>query len=277
MALIALIVVAEVMFFTYGAANFSLGQVSVTTIVGVLALFISSSIFHELGHATACSHCGTTPRGIGFGLYINFPVFYSDVSDIWKLSRKDRTLVNLGGVYFQSLFLLPLLVIFFITGSNILKYFIFTININFIFTLNPFFKFDGYWIMTDLLGVPNLRARSKEVFKYYWGVVRRKQAGQKPFLLTLKKSTKIFFICYSVIVNLFFLYYFCYIIPRFLTHFISNFPEMAKRLVNMIAVGNMPSMGLIMGVFGQLLMLALMLFMIYKMASRLIKKLAIRK
>jgi putative peptide zinc metalloprotease protein len=277
MALIALIVVAEVAFFTVETTVFSVGHVDVMTIVGILALLICSSIVHEFGHATACSYCETTPRGIGFGLYINFPVFYTDVSDIWKLSRRNRMLVNLGGVYFQSLFLLPLFAIFFITGNNILKYFIFTINLNFIFTLNPFFKFDGYWIMTDLLGVPNLRARSKEVFKYYWGVIRGSVADQRPFILTLKKSTKIFFICYSVIVNLFFLYYFCYILPKFVGYFIKNFPDMVKQFVNMIAMGNMPTMGLLMGVFGQILMLALMLFMIYKMIVPLIKKLAIHK
>ena len=40
--------------------------------------------------------------------------------------------------------------------------------ISFIYDLNPFFKFDGYWITSDILGVPNLREKTKEIFTYYF-------------------------------------------------------------------------------------------------------------
>ena len=78
--------------------------------------------------------------------------------------REQRLVVNTAGVYFQLLFLSPIIIIYLFTGNDILKYFIYTVNVNFLITLNPFFKFDGYWIVSDLLGVPNLRARTREFY-----------------------------------------------------------------------------------------------------------------
>ena len=119
---------------------------------------LASSFFHELGHASACKYFGVRHGGVGFGLYLTFPVLYTDVTEIWKLNRRQRCVVNLAGVYFQSYGLILLLVAFFVTGDDILRYLILIMNLGFLMTLNPFFKFDGYWIASDLLGVPNVAA-----------------------------------------------------------------------------------------------------------------------
>ena len=67
-------------------------------VVGLLVFMVVSSLFHELGHASACKHFGIRHGGIGFGLYLNFPVLYTDVTEVWRLRRADRCIVNLGGV-----------------------------------------------------------------------------------------------------------------------------------------------------------------------------------
>lgn len=54
-----------------------------------------------------------------------------------------------------------------LTDSDVLRYMIIIMNFGFVMTLNPFFKFDGYWMASDILGVPNLRQRSKEIIRYY--------------------------------------------------------------------------------------------------------------
>ena len=59
-------------------------------VVGLLAFTLLSSFFHELGHASACKFFGIQHGGIGFGLYLNFPVLYTDVTEVWKLNRKQR-------------------------------------------------------------------------------------------------------------------------------------------------------------------------------------------
>lgn len=119
-------------------------KVNVYLVVGLFAFMLGSSFFHELGHASACKHFGVRHGGIGFGLYLNFPVLYTDVTEVWKLDRTQRCVVNLAGVYFQSYWLIILLSVFLLTGNDIVRYLILVMNLGFVMTLNPFFKFDGY-------------------------------------------------------------------------------------------------------------------------------------
>lgn len=104
---------------------------------------------------------------------------------MWKLKRGQRCVVNLAGVYFQSYWLILLLGVFFVTGNDILRYLILIMNLGFAMTLNPFFKFDGYWIASDLLGVPNLRQRSLELFSYMWNRLKKRPIKQLPYLLQM--------------------------------------------------------------------------------------------
>jgi putative peptide zinc metalloprotease protein len=270
--LIVAAILTEIFFFYNNAVIFSVQVADAYIIVVVLLLYLCSSFLHELGHATACKYFGANHGGIGIGLYLNFPVFYTDVSEVWTLSRKQRMLVNFAGIYFQLISLIPLFLIFFITKSEVIKFFIFTLNFNFVITLNPFFRFDGYWIMSDLLGVPNLRTRSKDFFSFVLKKLKRKKVDKKPFFLTIKNTEKVTFIIYSLIVNLFFLYYFAYILPRFLGMFIKYFPERLSNLLNVIIAGQVPPFGLIFSVFSQLLMFGFMIFFIYKIMIKWLKK-----
>lgn len=264
---VALIAVSEILFFTSVNLQISLGQLSLYTLGGVLLLYILSSGFHELGHAAACRHYGISHGGVGFGLYLNFPVFYTDVSNVWRLPKNQRLVVNMAGTYFQLILLVPLIILFLYTYNPILKYFILTVNLNFLVTLNPFFKFDGYWMISDLLGVPNLRRRTNEMLGYLWKKITRKPVQRKPFLLTMKPGYKIFMAMYSVVVNLFFLYFFCYALPLFFYRFFSTMPGLVRELVTLISAGVMPPFGLIQPVFVQLLFFGFFAFMIYRMAK----------
>ena len=131
-------------------------KVNIYMVAGLFVFILSSSFFHELGHASSCKHFGIRHGGIGFGLYLTFPVLYTDVSEVWQLNRIQRCIVNIAGVYFQSYSLIILLIAFFLTGNDIIRYLILIMNFGFLMTLNPFFKFDGYWIASDLLGVPGI-------------------------------------------------------------------------------------------------------------------------
>lgn len=239
------------------------------TVVGLLAFMVVSSLFHELGHAAACKRFGIRHGGIGFGLYLNFPVLYTDVTEVWKLSRRQRCVVNLAGVYFQMYFLAVLLALFYATGNDIVRYLILTLNLGFVMTLNPFFKFDGYWLASDILGVPNLRARSKEVIAYFIRKWRGKPSGAKPYLLQVKRASRYGLLVYSVVVNVFMAYYFCYILPKFLVSFVQSFPEEVSQLVMYLSNGITPSFALLRNIGMQLVLLALVGMMVYKLAIKL--------
>ena len=274
MSLVGCIFLAlEIYFFTNTMMEISVPRVNLYLIGGLLLFFVFSSLFHEFGHAFACRHFGIKHGSIGFGLYINFPVFYTDVSNIWKLPRGQRCIVNLAGVYFQTILLIPFLVGFMYTYNDFLKYIIYMMNMNFLITLNPFFKFDGYWLMTDLLGVANLRRKGNEYIKYLLKKPFGKPAGQKPYLFFLKKKAKLSLIVYTVVVNCFFAYYFVYLMPMFLLRFCRLFPEQFNLLLRELANHQMPNWVNLQQMFTQLLFLGLTIFMVYRMVKPIIDKL----
>lgn len=247
-------------------------KVNTYMIVGLLVFMLLSSFFHELGHASACKHFGVQHGGIGFGLYLTFPVLYTDVTEVWKLNRIQRCVVNIAGVYFQSYWLIGLLIGFFLTGNDILRYLILIMNFGFLMTLNPFFKFDGYWIASDLLGVPNLRARSKELLNYWYKRMCKQSITQKPYLLQIRPAAKYGLLIYSIVVNLFMGFYFFYIIPSFLYRFVSTFPDAVNELILYLSNGMTPPFALLRNIGSQLLFLALIGYLFWKLAQPVLKR-----
>ena len=246
-------------------------HINVYSALGLLAFMLVSSLWHELGHASCCKYFGIKHGGIGFGLYLNFPVLYTDVTEVWGLKRGQRCVVNLAGIYFQCYFLLVLLVSFFLMNYDILRYLILTMNFGFLMTLNPFFKFDGYWIASDLLGVPNLRKRSKELVGYLFKRVRRQPVTDTPYLLQVHGVEKYFLLVYSILVNLFMGYYFFYIIPRFLYRFILSFPDEVEQLILYLSNNMTPPFALLRNIGMQMLFLALIGVMFVNLIRPFIK------
>lgn len=245
------------------------GSANAYMVVGLLVFMVVSSLFHELGHASACKHFGIRHGGIGFGLYLNFPVLYTDVTEVWRLRRADRCIVNLAGVYFQMYILLAVLALFYATGSDTLRYMILTLNLGFIMTLNPFFKFDGYWIASDVLGIPNLRNRSKELLNYLYSRIRGRAADETPYLLQTNRLGRYGLLVYAVVVNLFMGYYFFYILPKFMVDFVASFPDEIHQLVLYLSNGMAPSFALLRNIFMQLVLLGLVGFMLYNVIRKL--------
>lgn len=240
--------------------------------VGLLIFMLLSSFFHELGHASACKYFGVRHGSIGFGLYLNFPVLYTDVTEVWKLGRGQRCVVNIAGIYFQCYCLIGLLAGFLLTGNDILRYLILIMNLGFLMTLNPFFKFDGYWITSDFLGVPNLRDRSKELLRYWYKRLRRLPITQVPYLLQIRPAAKYGLLVYSIVVNLFMGFYFLYIIPSFLYRFISTFPDAVNELILYLANGMTPPFVLLRNIGTQLLFLGLIGYLFWKLIQPLLKR-----
>ncbi len=267
---ICLLLICEILFFTRDLGVIrTLSGADGWTVALVLGLFILNSMFHEFGHAAACRHFGADNGGVGFGLYISFPVFYTDVSDIWRLTRRQRVVVNLGGVYFQLVFLVPFFIWYFITGSDICKLYIYATNVNFLFTLNPFLKFDGYWIMSDIIGVPNLRSRTTEYIGYIVKKLKKQKVG-KPFMFSVRPVEKAFMIIYSLAVNIFFLYFFVYMMPTMLYSYVRQLPGNLKHIVNSFAGGIMPDASILAGSVIQIFFICFMLLFIYRLCVKVL-------
>jgi hypothetical protein len=146
-----------------GTASGWLSSVPASTyLLGYLLLF-ASVLFHEFGHLSACTYFDCPHGEIRLGLYLVFPVLYANVSPAWRLDRKARVVVDLAGMYFQLLLTIPLSLLWLLTGERLWLLLFLELDAMILFSLNPFLRFDGYWLCSDLLGVPNLRARSQRL------------------------------------------------------------------------------------------------------------------
>lgn len=134
------------------------GMDSLPLFVGLLLL---SGLVHELGHIAACCYFRCPHGGIGAGLYLIFPAWFADVSHAWRLTRRQRAMVDLGGVYFQAILLIALDAWALANGDNFTLQLIWMITSTMLFTLNPMFKFDGYWLLSDLSGLHNLHQQMR--------------------------------------------------------------------------------------------------------------------
>ena len=120
------------------------------------------TLFHELGHTTAQLREFGRTGPIRFGIYYVLPVMFVPMSDTYAGSRRQRVLVDAGGIYFQALLVIPLYLLRWWPGYPQPLYEAgLTVNLVILaFNLNPFFKFDGYWLLSALLKVPNLQQTS---------------------------------------------------------------------------------------------------------------------
>ena len=188
-------------FYTWGVFVLKLAseKLILCTVVAYVAM-ICGVFFHELGHATAAARFGVAPKTIGFGFYLIFPVFFTDVTNVWRLNKHQRIVVNLAGVYFQLLFSALLIGVFYLipaahgltrtlTGT-VLSMNIFVV----LYSLNPFLRNDGYWVYSDFFEVPNLMSRS---MLYPWRLLKLVAPENKAFPTTLSFPKDLALFVYS--------------------------------------------------------------------------------
>lgn len=127
----------------------------------LLVLLIASlagSLFHELGHATACRHYTGKAGEIGVGINIVVPVFFANVSNLYMARCRQRLVIGLSGLYFQAIFSTLLLMAMY--GLLPMEKYL-VINL-FSMLLNgaPLFRNDGYWVLNDALGRRDLMSET---------------------------------------------------------------------------------------------------------------------
>jgi hypothetical protein len=161
------------------------------TVAAGLGLFLMTAVWHELGHATALARSGYPPGGIGAGVLFVIPVLFADVTAVGALRRAGRIRVDVSGMIFQlgaggSLMALaawcnaapiwaPALTL---AGSSAL--------LAISWSLFPFIRSDGYWLLCDLLGLDDLdRPPSKPISKWLRVFLVGYQLTNAAFLLLI--------------------------------------------------------------------------------------------
>jgi putative peptide zinc metalloprotease protein len=126
-----------------------------------------AKILHELGHGLACKHFGCECHEIGLMLLVFTPCLYCGVSDSWTLPGKwQRVAVALSGIYVEIILATIFTFLWWITTPGLLN----SVCLNFMFICslstiffngNPLLRYDGYFVLSDLVNTPNLWQRSR--------------------------------------------------------------------------------------------------------------------
>jgi putative peptide zinc metalloprotease protein len=158
-----------------------------------IGLVLLGAGFHELGHASALRYGGGRPRAIGAGFYLFFPVFYTDVTDSYRLGRWGRVRTGLGGVYFHLIFILGLVGAALVFDQRFLLVAVVLINLEIVRQFIPFVRLDGYWVLTDLTGIPDFFSQMEPFVRSL--LPARAQGVRLPRLRPWAKAVFVTYIC----------------------------------------------------------------------------------
>lgn len=128
-------------------------------LLSILGILLAATLVHEFGHAAACRYGGAQPGKIGAAVFLVFPAFFTDVTQSYRLGRAGRVRTDLGGVYFNALTIAALTVIYAQTRSAAVLIAIVFVHAEALQQLWPLGRLDGYFVVADLVGVPDLFGR----------------------------------------------------------------------------------------------------------------------
>src|SRR6185503_11981406 len=197
----------------------------------VMGLVSFGSLIHELGHATAGVRYGCRKITIGWGVYWYFMVLYTDLSEAWRLTRRQRVVLDVAGVYFQLLYLCAITVWYHETGWRLLLYCILLSDLAIASYVSPFFRLDGYWLVSDSLGIANLRQQAGALMARAVVMIRRPdRRGDAAIGLGLDRRATIALTAYAVASVGFFAWMWFAVLSRFGATLFATYPETLGRL-----------------------------------------------
>lgn len=131
----------------------------------------ATKFLHELGHGLACRHFGSECHEMGVMVMVFIPTLYCDVTDSWMLRDKwKRIAIAAAGIGVEVVLSALAILGWWFTNPGLLNHlclnvFFVTTVTTVVFNANPLMRYDGYYMLSDWLGVPNLRERSSAVLR----------------------------------------------------------------------------------------------------------------
>ncbi len=169
-------------------------------LLGLVLAF--TKILHEFGHGLSCKHFGGECHEIGVMLLVLTPCLYCNVSDSWMLRSKwQRAAIGAAGMYVEVVLASIATFVWWYSEPGLLNHlalqvmFICSVS-TVIFNGNPLLRYDGYYILSDLVEIPNLRQKSQSILnrllaKWCLGM----ELPEEPFL---PQRNRLFFALYTV-------------------------------------------------------------------------------
>ncbi|MEH6591932.1 MAG: hypothetical protein V7746_16845 [Halioglobus sp.] len=129
-------------------------------------------LLHELGHGYTVKHWGGHVRQLGVMLLVFFPVPYVDASDSASFpDKRQRALVGAAGILVELGIAVVALMLWSKMEPGFVRALLFNVMVlsgisTLLFNGNPLLRFDGYYVFSDLIEVPNLGTRGGRYFRY---------------------------------------------------------------------------------------------------------------
>lgn len=191
-------------------------------LVSLIIVFI-----HEMFHASAAKKNNVAIKEMGLGYYMLSIVFYVDLTDLWRHEKSVRIITNLSGIYSQLIIGIVIAIIINLTEFQIndfLKILLVANHMSIIYNIIPFFKTDGYWVISDYYNISNLREQSLNIIQDF----REKRGG-----LNIENHSKILLI-YTIGTMIFF----TVILAALVHHLFSFFAQYKYDVVSMQLIFN---------------------------------------
>ena len=155
---------------TVASSLLNMNEYLTTNTVGwLLVTFLALKVIHELGHGIACKHYGGECNEMGIMLLLFTPCLYCDVTDSWMIESKwKRAMIALAGIWFELITASICMWSWWFSNPGIIHSVCFhTMLVGSIGTIafngNPLLKYDGYFVVSDLLDRPNLWQSARRV------------------------------------------------------------------------------------------------------------------
>lgn len=175
--------VIAVVYFAELAADFAGATSKLMTGQGLIWLMIAISltkIIHELAHAVACKYFGGDVLEMGLMLFIGTPCLYCDVSDAWLIPQNwKRILISAAGILAELTIAAVASIIWLLSADGLVQDLCVIVMVvcsitTILFNGNPLLRYDGYFILSDLTGVPNLATEAATqirswIRRIFWG------------------------------------------------------------------------------------------------------------
>lgn len=155
-------------------------MLAMQSLTALMVILVALKAWHELGHAFACKTWGGEVPDYGVLMIVGTPCAYVDATAAWLMpSRFRRITVSFAGMYFESFVALAAVLVWVLSDSAWVRSIahhtiVLSTLTTILFNANPLMKFDGYFMLSDWLDIPNLKSKADEAFRY---VVKSKLLG----------------------------------------------------------------------------------------------------
>ena len=198
--------------------NFGDRVLAIDNLVVLYCVFPLLKAFHELGHATATKARGGEVHDLGIILLVMLPVPYVEASASTTFrSKYQRALVGAAGVAVELFIAAIAFYLWLALEPGVLRAALFNIMVitsvsTLIFNGNPLLRYDAYYILADLIEMPNLAARSLRYWsylleRYLLGVKEREAphatAGEKAWFVVYGAASSVYRVLVTVLIALF--------------------------------------------------------------------------